>query len=398
MIPARNEQRTTQLDALLSKVQREVARDDFVYGVTDRMKRSFFDRINDFLVDHSAVPVREKAYFFELLATMLHAGISLNHALKILTGKTEHPRLRRIIATLSNDIEHGRTLSQALDRFPDVFEESERGVVRSSEAVGTMERILFKVAGNLERRNDLGVRLKGAMIYPIAVLVALFIGISVMVVFVVPQLESVFAQSSLSLPLPTRILLGASVVISQGWWLMAIVALFIVAAFHIYTNSEEGRFSWDFRKLHIPLVGGIIRKIIVLRFIDTLGILIESGLPINQVLEYVAGAVGNEVYRIKTYEALSDVQEGKKLSASLAQAPFLFPETITNMVAVGEQTASLGELAQKIGSHYEREIDYTLKNLTTVLGPLLIVVIGGTVAFFALAVLSPIFSLTQAVQ
>ena len=398
MTPARNEQRTTQLDALLSKVQKEVARDEFVYGVTNRAKRSFIDRINDFLIDHSAVPVSEKAYFFELLGTMLHSGIPLSRALKILTGKTENQHLRRIIATISNEIEHGRTLSQALDRFPEVFDESERGVVRSSEAAGTMEPILFKVAANLERRNDLGARLTGAMIYPIAVLVALFIGISVMVVFVVPQLEGIFKQSSITLPLPTRILLGASVILSQSWWLIAIVALFIIAAFHIYTNSEEGRFSWDFRKLHIPFVGSIIRKIIVLRFIDTLGILIESGLPINQVLEYVAGAVGNEVYRIKTYEALSDIQEGKKLSSSLAKAPFLFPETVTNMVAVGEQTASLGELAQKIGSHYEREIDYTLKNLTTVLGPLLIVVIGGTVAFFALAVLSPIFSLTQAVQ
>lgn len=387
-----------KLDLLLANVQKETEHDEFIYGFTNRASRSFWHKINDFFIDHSRVPPKEKGYFFELLATMLKAGIPLNQALKILKTRTDNLRLQRIIATMSYELEHGKLLSQAMDRFPEVFQEAERGVVRSAEAVGTLEQILFKLAGNLDRRNDLMMRLMGALMYPAAVCVALVIGIGVMLIFVVPRIQDIFAQSSLQLPLTTQILLKASLTMTRFWWLMLIVVIFAVILFHVYTHSEEGRFSWDFRKLRIPFIGAILRKIIVLRFVDTLGLLVESGLPINQALEYVAGTVSNEVYRVKTYEALAAVQEGKKLSSSLAAAPFLFPETITNMLAVGEHAASLGSISQKIAEHFEREIDHTLKNMTTVLGPMLILVIGVTVAFFALAVLSPIFSLSQAVQ
>lgn len=380
---------------MLAKVQKEKSSGGFIYGVTNRTERSLLQRINDFLIDHSKVPAKEKAYFFELLATMIKAGIPLNSALKILVSKTSNPRMRRIIATLSYELEHGRPLSAALARFPDVFEETERGVIKSAEAIGSLENMLLKIAGNLNRRSELFMKFKGALIYPLAVLVALIIGAAAMLIFVVPRIQGIFAESSLQLPLSTRILLNGSVFLTNAWWLLAILIIFAVIAFHVYVNSDEGRFSWDFKKLRIPFIGPILRKIYVLRFTDTFGILIESGLPINIALEFTASAIGNEVYRVKTYEALGHVQEGKKLSEALKDAPFLFPETITNMIAVGERAASIGDISQKIGSHFEREIDYTLKNMATVAGPVFILVIGVSVAFFALAVLSPIFSLTQ---
>lgn len=387
-----------KLEELLSKVQKEIQTEEFIYGVTSRISRNWRQRIGDFFIDRSRVPSREKAYFFELLATMIRAGIPLNRALKILVARTMNARLKRVISTLSYELEHGRSFSQALDRFPEIFAETERGVIRSAEAVGHLEQMLFKIADNMDRRNDLMMRLKGALIYPIAVLAALVIGVVVMLVFVVPRIKEIFAQSSLELPITTRILLNGSEFLANFWWLIVLLILFGVIVFHVYTHTEEGRFSWDFRKLRIPLIGPMLRKIFVLRFTDTLGLLVESGLPINEALEYTAAAIGNEVYRVKTYEALGLVQEGKKLSQALAAAPFLFPETVTNMIAVGEHAATLGELSQKIGSHYHKEIDFTLKNMTTVLGPILILVIGITVAFFALSVLSPIFSLTQAVS
>lgn len=387
-----------KLEELLSKVQKETHEEEFIYGVTSRISRGWRQRMEDFFIDRSRVPSREKAYFFELLATMIRAGIPLNKALKILVGRTANARLKRVIATLSYELEHGRSFSQALDRFSEIFEETERGVIRSAEAVGHLEQMLFKIADNLDRRNDLMMRLKGALVYPIAVLAALVIGVVVMLIFVVPRIKEIFAQSALELPMTTRILLNGSEFLTNFWWLIVLLILFGTIVFHVYTHTEEGRFSWDFRKLRIPLIGPMLRKIFVLRFTDTLGILVESGLPINEALEYTAGVIGNEVYRVKTYEALGLVQEGKKLSQALAEAPFLFPETVTNMIAVGEHAATLGELSQKIGSHYHKEIDFTLKNMTTVLGPVLILVIGVTVAFFALSVLSPIFSLTQAVS
>lgn len=392
-----NKNQTEKLDEWLTFVQKKEGHEEFIYGITNRLQRSFFQKLQDFFIDRSEVPVKEKAYFFELLATMLHAGIPLNRALKILIAKTANARLRRIIATISYELEHGKPLSAALELFPEVFEETERGAIKSAEAVGHLENMLFKIAGNLNRRSELMMRLKAALIYPVAVMIALAIAGAVMLIFVVPRIRELFEQSSLSLPWPTRFLLEISLFLNNSWWLLFIIAILAVIVFHTYTNSEDGRFVWDFKKLRIPLLGNILRKIFVIRFTDTLGMLIESGLPINKSLEYVAASVGNEIYRLKTFEALAAVQHGGKLSATLAVSPFLFPATVTNMIAVGEHSASLGDVCQKIGGHFEKEIDYTLKNMTTVLGPLLILFIGASVAFFALAVLSPIFSLSQAV-
>lgn len=392
-----HENQREKLNTLLANVQKETSSAEFIYGVTDRTSRNLWQRAQDFFIDHQPIALKEKVYFFELLATMIHAGLPLNRALKILAAKTENKRLRRIIATVSYELEHGYFLSQALEHFPDVFEDAVIGMIRSAEAVGGLQHILSRLAMNLQRRETFAMRLRSALMYPSAVMIALMLGGILVVVFVVPRIEGIFSQSRVPLPFATKILLQTSLLVTKFWWLLLIGLIFTIIAFHMWTHSEEGRFSWDFRKLRIPLLGVLIRKIFVSRFVDMLGLLLESGLPLNHALELTAGAIGNEVYRVKIYEALGSVHEGKKLSFSLGEAPFLFPETITNMLAVGEQTASLGNICQKISRHYTQEITHTLKNLTTVLGPLLVVVIGGAVAFFALAVLSPIFSLTQAV-
>lgn len=387
-----------KLNLLLSQVQRQGERDEFVYGVTNRLGRSFFKRINDFFIDHSGVPAKEKAYFYESLGTMLQAGIPINRALKILASKTENQRLKRVVSTIAFELERGKQLSAALDRFADIFPDHERGVIQSAEATGNLEHVAFKIADNLERSGELAMRLKAAFMYPVAVSIVLAVSFTILLVSVVPRIKEIFSQSSVALPLPTQILLNASAFLVGAWWLILIILIFGAIGFHVYINSEEGRFIWDFKKLRLPVVGPLLRKIFVLRFLTTFGLLVESGLPIDRALSFVAASIGNEVYRVKTYEAIAYVQEGQKLSASLARAPFLFPESVVNMISVGEHAASLGDISQKIGAQFQREIDYTLRNMTTVLGPILILAIGVAVVFFALAVLSPIFSLTQAIQ
>ncbi len=393
-----NEKQSQKLAALLSKVQSQTVNDEFIYGVTDRSHRTFAQKVNDFLIDRSSIPLKERGYFFELLATMIRAGISLVQSVKILRTKTENQRLRRVIATIAYELEHGKQFSQTLERFPDVFSESERGIIRSSEATGNLEQSLFKIAGNIERQDGLRSRLIGAMIYPIAVLIALFASIAVILGLVVPRMQTLFAENAIQQPTLTKIFIGASVWFTHYWWVIFILIIFAIIGFHVYTHSDEGRFSWDFHKLRIPIIGRLLRSVYVLRFVDSLGLLVESGLPINKALEYVANTIGNEVYRHKTYEALASVQMGEPLSLTLLRAPFLFPETVSNMIAIAEQSATIGEISLKVGVHYQREIDNTLKQLTTVLGPLMILVIGVAVAFFAIAILSPIFNLAQTVQ
>jgi len=390
-----NNEIQNKLNSLLKKVQKEELNDEFIYGVTNTQNRSTLQSIDDFLIDHSSTSDTEKAQFFALLATMIASGISLHKGLKLLGSKTTHKRLRRVISTLSYELEHGRTLSQSMERFSFIFTEAERGSIRSAEATGNLEAILKKNSSALDRNIALTMKIKSAMIYPIAVLFTLVAGISTMLIWVVPKIKEVFSTSKLELPFLTKILLSLSDLTTKFWWVAVLVIFLSITLFIVYTNSDEGRFSWDFTKLRIPMIGSILRKIYVLRFIDTLGILIDSGVSITSALELSAEAIGNEIYRLKTYEALARVQEGVPLSKSLLDAPFLFPATVANMISVAEQSASIGEISRKIGEHYDREIEYTLRNLTTTLGPALILVTGIGVGLFALAVLSPIFSLTE---
>lgn len=386
-----------KLNLLLKQVQNDTVAETFIYGVTVRSSRSLTDKINDYLIDHSSISLREKSYFFELLSTMIKSGISLVKSLAILETKTDHKRMKRIIATIKYDVEHGKAFSQSLEVFSDVFNESICGVVRSAEATGSLDHALAKIATNLSSQDELRSQILGALVYPMAVMAALLISMGVIVTFVIPKLKSMFEENNLQMPPTTRFFLNAGEWVSNHWWLLAILALFVIAAFHAYTHSDEGRFSWHFQKLRFPFTGKLLRSIYVLRFVDTLGLLIESGLPINKALEFVANSLGNEVYKVKTYEALANVQSGEPLSKTLIASPFLFPETVSNMIAVAEQSANIGEISLKVGAHYQHEINNTLKNMTTLLGPLVILVIGAAVAFFAIAVLSPIFSLTSSI-
>lgn len=397
MLDDRQTHKLGTLENLLSQVQDEQVQERFIYGVTNRAKRTLRQKVTDYFIDRSTISLREKSYFFELLATMIKAGIPLMKGLAILEGKTDHQRLKRIIATMHYDIEHGKSFSQTLEQYVDIFSESIIGIVRSAEATGTLDMALGKIAHNLEGQDTLRAKIVGALVYPIAVGVALVISIVVIITFVVPKLRDLFSENNLEMPATTRFFLNSSDWLTTHWWLLMIIGLFIVVGFHAYTHSDEGRFNWDFQKLRFPFIGKLARSLYVLRFVDTLGMLTESGLPINKTLEYVAQSLGNEVYKIKTYEALALVQTGQPLSHVLLRSPFLFPETVAHMISVAEQSATLGEISLKVGAHYEREIDNTLKNMTTLLGPLVILIIGVAVAFFALAILAPIFSLTNSI-
>lgn len=398
MIDEEKSKHLEKLNTLLAQVQDTAEQESFIYGVTSRGQRTLWQKINDYFIDQSRISIREKCYFFELLSTMIKAGIPVIKALGILESKSTSQRMKRIIATMRYDVEHGKSLSLSLENFPDVFDESIRGIISSAEATGTLDHATAKLADTLSSQDDLRSKLLGALVYPITVLGALVICIGVIIVFVIPKLNDLFTENNLEMPPLTKFFITTSTWLGANWWALVIVAIFAVIAFKSYTTSNEGRFSWHFQKLRFPFIGKLLRSVYVLRFVETLGLLIESGLPINKALEYVANSYSNEVYKLKTYEALALVQAGQPLSKALMGAPFLFPETVANMIAIAEQSANLGEISVKVGAQYQREIDNTLKNLTTLLGPIVILIIGAAVALFAIAVLSPIFSLTSSIS
>ncbi len=376
------------------------ARRDVIYGLYDSSRQPLFTRVDDFLIDHSHVPLEEKAYFFHLLAVMMDAGISLIDALKMLASRSGSERFRRVINTVAFSVIQGKKLSDAMSRFPDVFGDMEMGIIRAGEAAGNIDTMLFKLAKQLDKSHELQTKLITAAIYPLAVLGVLMVVATGMLIWIIPSLVNLLKEGGLQekdFPLATRILIGLSAFMTSYWWAVIFGGIIFYLIFKIYITSENGKFAWDHFKLKVPVLGNLLRRVMVLRFVSSLGILIESGLPVVQALTIIASSLNNELYRLKVWEVIAKVQQGEKISSSLADAPFLFPETITQMLAVGEQSASVGQISEKIGVHYDREIDNALKRLTSLFEPLMIVFVGFTVAVLALAILTPIFSLSQLV-
>ncbi len=390
-----------KLDSLLKKTVISDVRRQVVYGLYDNSSSGISTRIDDFMIDHSRVPLQEKAYFFHLLAVMIDAGIPVMNAINILAVKTDHLRFARILYTIAYNLKQGGTLSNSMARFPDVFGEMELGVVRSGEAAGNIDKMLFKLSAELDKSTELQIKLVTASIYPIAVLVVLILAACGMMIFVIPSLIGMLKEGGLKeedFPIMTKALISISQILVGYWWAIIAGVMILYFLFKIWINSEDGKYRWDVYKLKFPVIGELLRKVYVLRFISTLGILIESGLPVIKSLEIVAQSMTSELYALKTWEVIARVKNGEKISAALVDTPFLFPDTVTQMLSVGEQTASMGRISEKIAEHYDREIDHTLKRLMSLFEPIMIVFVGVTVALLALAILTPVFKLTSIIH
>ncbi|HCW32786.1 MAG: Type II secretion system F domain-containing protein, type IV pilus assembly protein PilC [Candidatus Peregrinibacteria bacterium GW2011_GWE2_39_6] len=368
-----------------------------VYGVSDRSKESFWVRLNDSWIDRQKVPLKEKAYFFHLLAVMLDAGVPMLRALTVLAKKTTHPRFRRVIATLAHQVEDGRHLSESMAKFPTVFEEAEIGVIKSGETIGHVDLMLERLSSQLDRSYDVQLKLKGALMYP-AVVVSLLIAATLIVMtFVIPKLQVFFEESGVPLPFLTKIVLGASQITLHYWWLFGVTILLLFLMLSFYANTQSGRIMSDYWKLKIPFVGELLKKGLISKFVRLLGVLTSSGLPVNKGLTILSKSMENTLYELKLAEVVKQVERGEKIAENLATTPFLFPETVTQMLSVGESSATVDRACEKLSNHYEREIEHTIRNMMTVLEPLIIVLVGLAVALLALAILGPVFALSELV-
>lgn len=370
-------------------------KEDIVYGVYDNSDKPLFARMNDFYIDHRKVSLKEKSYFFHLLAVMLDAGMSILDALKTLAKKFENERLRRVVNTLAYNVEKGKTLSDAMENFPEVFDESEIGIVRSGESVGHLDRMLFRLSTQLERAYGTKLKLRSALVYPITVILALILSGGVIILFVLPKLLQFFAESGHDLPFLTQALIGVSNFFTNYWVIALIVLVLLGVAFNAYRTSAYGRFKLDYFKLKMPVLGELFRHSEIVRFVSLLGILTDSGLPITKALGILSESMKNTLYSEKISDVQTGVERGEKISVLIDDAPFLFPSTVVQMIAIGEKSATLGSVCEKITSQYEKELDHAIKNLMTIVEPLVILVVGLLVAGMAYAILGPIFQLSQ---
>jgi len=380
----------------LSQTQ-ESPDENFIYGVNEILPPGLEGKIHDYLTENKKVTLKDKSFFYNLFATLVSSGITTLESLTILKKRTSNPKLKRILNTVRNDVEQGFPLSKSMSKFPYTFKNYETGVIQSGENIGSLDQMLQKLAEQTEDKQKLQQELKGALTYPIVVFSILILTSFVMFGVVVPKLVTLFQENNIDLPALTKGILLFSQVLQNYWPIFLVGLALAFVFFQAYNQTEDGKFNIDLYKLRIPYFGNILQKYQLINFFSTLGLLLEAGTPIQQAMNILTKVLDNQVYKLKAFEIKARLQEGEKLASIMEDTPFLYPDTACKMIEIGEKSATTDKMCLKISQQYLQEIQYSLKNLTTVLGPVVIVIVGIFVAIFGLAILSPVFQLSQGV-
>jgi type IV pilus assembly protein PilC len=331
------------------------------------------------------------------LATMIASGLSLLRALYILEDQTTSKKLKATIAAVRQDVEVGTSLSVAMGKHPRVFSDLFVSMVRAGEVGGNLEEVLERVAVQLEKDDNLRRTVKSAMVYPIMIGAFAILILVAMILFIIPIFKKMFDDLGGKLPALTQFMIDLSDAARSRWYLFLLAGAAIVYGFKRWKRSKVGRLQWDTFKLRFPMqIGDIVRKIAVARFTRTLGTLTASGVPILQALDITARTAGNRVISDPMDRVVERVKEGESLAVPLATLG-VFPMMVTQMVAVGEETGALDSMLHKIADFYDDEVAAKLKALTSILEPLMMIVIGAIVGLVVIAMYLPLFSIIKTI-
>ena len=348
-----------------------------------------------FSLNRKKVPLKEKIIFSRQLSVMIRAGLSIVKALESLSRQTENEFFKETIHDLITQVKGGTVLSKAMMRHPKVFADVYVAVIKAGEQTGQLSEVLLNLAEQQEKEADLVGKVKGAMIYP-AVIFCLLIGVMILVVvFVIPSLQSIFTESGATLPFLTRMLLGLSKIIRGYYWIIipALVGLFILL--RLWVGTAPGREVYDKAKFSLPIFGSLTKKVYMARFARTMAMLIKASLPILEALEIIRKTISNVHYNRAFERIQREVESGKTMSASVNKEP-LFPPMVAQLISLGEESGSMESVLLDVATFYDKEVDTMAKNLTTLLEPIMMIVMGIGVAFVVASVLGPIYGLVNA--
>ncbi|PYI94063.1 MAG: hypothetical protein DME97_04120 [Verrucomicrobia bacterium] len=335
--------------------------------------------------------------FTEQLAHLLRAGMTLDEGLSILEKRLKQPRLQQMTHGLHQALVDGRSFSQALRDFPRVFPPIYINLVAAGEASGALPEILTRLVEHLTQMKNLRDRVQQALIYPAFLALAGLGLIVIFITFMVPQLVGFMEKTGGTLPAATRILLGVNHILTTYWWLGIVIALGLLVAFRAFVRTDEGRIAWDRFRLMIPGYSRVVLHRYYAQFSRTLGTLMENGVPLLRGIDLVTEIAGNRYLELKMIEARRAVIDGATLSAALT-AQDLFPDLFTDMMAVGEQTGHFAQTMQTIADIYERELDRTVNTVSTLIPPVIIVLIALVVGLVVYSILSAVFEMTHSLQ
>lgn len=343
------------------------------------------------------VAQKDVGIFTRRLSDLLDSGLTILRALDVLHNQTENQSLKEIIQDVRNFVRDGGSFSDGLTRHPKVFSNLYISMVKSGEVGGMLDAVLSRLADFAEKEEDVRGKIRASLAYPILLAMLGTVTIFILLTFVIPRLVTMFVDMGQTLPLPTRILITISIFFANYWWLILALIFIIVFLIRRKGKTSQGRYALDIFKLQIPILGDFITKTEIARFSRTLGTLLGNGVPIIQSLEGVSEVVGNEVLRRGVERMRLDIVDGATLSKTMAKTKY-FPEFVINMIAVGEEGGELEKSLSKVAEAYERESDKTVKLMTTLLEPIMILVMGSIVGFIVISMLLPIFQINLAVR
>jgi type IV pilus assembly protein PilC len=333
------------------------------------------------------------------LATMITSGMSLLRALYVIEAQTDSDKLKEAFTSVRKDVEAGISFSDALGKHPDIFNDLYRAMVQAGETGGILEQTLVRVADQLEKDDSLRRQVKAAMMYPLLIGSFAFLVLIALVAFLVPVFEKVFKDFGGDLPTITKFTVSMSDLLTQRWYILIVGIAAAVFGFIKWKKSDAGREQWDRFKLKVPFkIGGIVQKVALARFSRTYSAMIAAGVPMLQAIEITGRTAGNRVVEKAMSAVRESVKGGGSIAAPMRAEPHAFPIMVTQMVAVGEETGALEQMLTKVADFYEDEVAAALKALTSILEPLMIVVVGGIVGFIVIAMYMPMFEVYDQIK
>ena len=331
------------------------------------------------------------------LSVLLGAGVPLVKSLESLISQITNPMLKKIMAQIKESVNQGNSLAFSLSQHPKIFSNIYINMVHSGEASGSLDVVLDRLAEFGEHQQALRGRFQAALVYPIFMSIIGTLVLFFLITFVIPNITQIFSEMNQTLPLPTIVLISVSHFLKSFWWVALLILFSIVVIIRQFIKRPRGHYIWDKIKLRIPIIGPINQKMALARFGRTLGSLLQNGVPLMSSLQIVRNIVNNVLIAGVIDNAADDIREGKNMASSLSQSQW-FSSMVVQMISVGEQSGELETMLNKIADAYEREVEYNIMALTSMLEPVMILVMALIIGFIVVSILLPIFEMSQLIR
>ncbi len=361
-------------------------------------ENNFFANLLKNLNKVGGVKMYDKIIFARNLGSMLEAGLTVSRAIDVLERQSKNKIFKKILLELNDDISRGQTLSDAMRKFPKVFSSLFVSMVAAGEQSGSLASSLKVIAKQMDRSYFIQRKVRGAMIYPAVIVGAMLIIAVLMLIFVVPTLTATFNELGVALPMSTQFVIFVSDFLQNHFILAFLILVAVVFAVYIPLQNKKGKRTHDYVVLHLPVVGPLIKQVNSARTARTLSSLLSAGVPVVESIRITSGVLQNSYYKEVLEKAEHSIQQGIPFSSVFIEVPHLYPVFVGEMVSVGEETGKLSEMLLGVADFYEDEVEQKTKDMSTIIEPVLMIIIGAVVGFFAISMITPIYSVTDTIK